>query len=29
MMQDNLAQTRECALMTRQGSGNLHLVLGR
>ncbi|MGE6169321.1 methyl-accepting chemotaxis protein [Aeromonas media] len=28
MMQDNLAQTRECALMTRQGSGNLHLVLG-
>ncbi|MGY3884510.1 methyl-accepting chemotaxis protein [Aeromonas aquatica] len=28
MMQDNLAQTRECAEMTRQGSGNLHLVLG-
>ena len=28
MMQDNLAQTRECALMTRQGSGTLHLVLG-
>ena len=28
MMQDNLAQTRECVEMTRQGSGNLHLVLG-
>jgi aerotaxis receptor len=28
MMQENLAQTRECAEMTRQGSGNLHLVLG-
>ena len=28
MMQDTLAQTRECALMTRQGSGTLHLVLG-
>ncbi|WP_434663468.1 methyl-accepting chemotaxis protein [Aeromonas sp. NJAU223] len=28
MMQDNLAHTRECAEMTRQGSGNLHLVLG-
>ncbi|MCO4203331.1 methyl-accepting chemotaxis protein [Aeromonas taiwanensis] len=27
MMQDNLAQTRECVEMTRQGSGNLHLVL--
>ncbi|AUZ80687.1 methyl-accepting chemotaxis protein [Aeromonas sp. ASNIH1] len=28
MMQDNLAQTRECVEMTRKGSGNLHLVLG-
>ncbi len=28
MMQDNLAQTRECVEMTRQGSGNLLLVLG-
>ncbi|MCR6551615.1 methyl-accepting chemotaxis protein, partial [Aeromonas sp. CPF2-S1] len=28
MMQDNLAQTRACVEMTRQGSGNLHLVLG-
>ncbi|MFQ2152181.1 methyl-accepting chemotaxis protein [Aeromonas sanarellii] len=27
MMQDNLAQTRECVEMTRQGSGNLHQVL--
>ena len=29
MMQDNPAQTRECVEMTRQGSGNLHLVLGK
>ena len=27
MMQENLTQTRECAQMTRQGSGNLHQVL--